>query len=289
MRKLAAVLLLLLAFPNLKAAEKPLVIMQGKLITIREFISWYKEVTSGLPPSKSSQDELETMKSLLKTFVERKMLLEEAKIEGIRVTLPQDTPESVRDDFIIDRLLEKKLSNIKVEECEIKKMYKTLYGSEKKKLVLFKSLKFYDLGEARKLLYKLKRMPRKRRRKAFIEYKKKKGEDFLDELNSRYFSQDELPDEFIPVFRARKGDIVGPVVTESGIFLFFIEDVKLKKPPPFKKVRKSIEKKLIIEKEEKELSTYMESLYKKYRPEINWELLCQYSTEIRKSPEGGAR
>ncbi len=275
------------------ALERPLAIVQGRIITTGEFESWCKEVMGDIPWPKEREERINTMRSLLKALVERKMMLFEAEEEGIKPPkLPGDAPKSVENDLIIAKLISKKLSGITVSDDEITKRYRKMYPRRKKsRLVLFSSIKFYDLGEARKALYKLRRLPKRRRIRAFNEYKKKKeeGELYLDELNHRYFSQDELPDEFTPVFRARKGEVVGPVVTDDGIFLLLIEDVKLKSPPPLAKVKENIRGIILSEKKEEAFMNFINELYKKYSPIINYKLLDQYSTLDRNSPEGGAR
>jgi len=219
----------------------------------------------------------------LDELVKKELLYQEALKKGF-----DKDPEYLRklEEFkkltLIGQLLEKEIeSKAKVTEQDVKDYYE----KHKADLSSVSQIRASHIlvkteAEAKKMLERLKKGEN------FAELAKKYSIDPGSAKNGGdlgYFSSGQMVPEFeAAAAKLKAGEMSEPVKTKFGYHIIKVTDKKMGKPVEFEKVKSVLLQRLTAEKQKEVFDTYVESLKKSYKVEINKEALSKLEGEEKK-------
>jgi peptidyl-prolyl cis-trans isomerase C len=221
----------------------------------------------------------------LNELIKKELLYQEAVKKGIdKDPEYQKKVEEFKKLTLIGQLLEKELeTKAKVTDQDVK----AYYEKHKAELASVSQIKASHIlvkteDEAKKIEAML------RKGGNFAELAKKDSIDTGSAKNGGdlgYFSPGQMVPEFEQAAaRLKPGEISEPIKTKFGYHIIKVTDKKMGKPVEFEKVKNVLQQRLSAEKQKEVFDTYVESLKKSYKVEINKEALSKLSSGVK--PEG---
>lgn len=226
-------------------------------------------------------------KNYLERMITKKLLLREAKKEGIEKEKEfQERLSELREQLLIEMLLKKKITtDFRIDDAELKKYYEAHKEEFKRPPEI----------NTRHILLKTEEEARQ------IQEKLMKGEDFV-ELAKKYsidpaakVTGGELgyhprgslvPEYEEEAFKLKKvGQISGIVKSRFGYHLIRLEGIKPPSYAKFDEVKELIRQRMIQEKQGEILQKYIEDLKKNAKIKINEDLLKDEKVEQKPAPE----
>lgn len=285
MRLLILFLCATLAFScGKKEDSRVLAEIDGEKITLSEFTRELDKIPLELKMFVLSQV---GKKNYLERMITKKLLLREAKKEGIEKEKEfQERLSELREQLLIEMLLKKKITtDFRIDDAELKKYYEAHKEEFKRPPEI----------NTRHILLKTEEEARQ------IQEKLMKGEDFV-ELAKKYsidpaakVTGGELgyhprgslvPEYEEEAFKLKKvGQISGIVKSRFGYHLIRLEGIKPPSYAKFDEVKELIRQRMIQEKQGEILQKYIEDLKKNAKIKINEDLLKDEKAEPKPAPE----
>lgn len=285
MRLLILFLCATLAFScGKKEDSRVLAEIDGEKITLSEFTRELDKIPLELKMFVLSQV---GKKNYLERMITKKLLLREAKKEGIEKEKEfQERLSELREQLLIEMLLKKKITtDFRIDDAELKKYYEAHKEEFKRPPEI----------NTRHILLKTEEEARQ------IQEKLMKGEDFV-ELAKKYsidpaakVTGGELgyhprgslvPEYEEEAFKLKKvGQISGIVKSRFGYHLIRLEGIKPPSYAKFDEVKELIRQRMIQEKQGEILQKYIEDLKKNAKIKINEDLLKDEKVEQKPAPE----
>lgn len=285
MRLLILFLCATLAFScGKKEDSRVLAEIDGEKITLSEFTRELDRIPLELKMFVLSQV---GKKNYLERMITKKLLLREAKKEGIEKEKEfQERLSELREQLLIEMLLKKKITtDFRIDDAELKKYYEAHKEEFKRPPEI----------NTRHILLKTEEEARQ------IQEKLMKGEDFV-ELAKKYsidpaakVTGGELgyhprgslvPEYEEEAFKLKKvGQISGIVKSRFGYHLIRLEGIKPPSYAQFDEVKELIRQRMIQEKQGEILQKYIEDLKKNAKIKINEDLLKDEKVEQKPAPE----
>lgn len=285
MRLLILFLCATLAFScGKKEDSRVLAEIDGEKITLSEFTRELDKIPLELKMFVLSQV---GKKNYLERMITKKLLLREAKKEGIEKEKEfQERLSELREQLLIEMLLKKKITtDFRIDDAELKKYYEAHKEEFKRPPEI----------NTRHILLKTEEEARQ------IQEKLMKGEDFV-ELAKKYsidpaakVTGGELgyhprgslvPEYEEEAFKLKKvGQISGIVKSRFGYHLIRLEGIKPPSYAQFDEVKELIRQRMIQEKQGEILQKYIEDLKKNAKIKINEDLLKDEKVEPKPAPE----
>lgn len=285
MRLLILFLCATLAFScGKKEDSRVLAEIDGEKITLSEFTRELDRIPLELKMFVLSQV---GKKNYLERMITKKLLLREAKKEGIEKEKEfQERLSELREQLLIEMLLKKKITtDFRIDDAELKKYYEAHKEEFKRPPEI----------NTRHILLKTEEEARQ------IQEKLMKGEDFV-ELAKKYsidpaakVTGGELgyhprgslvPEYEEEAFKLKKvGQISGIVKSRFGYHLIRLEGIKPPSYAQFDEVKELIRQRMIQEKQGEILQKYIEDLKKNAKIKINEDLLKDEKVEPKPAPE----
>jgi parvulin-like peptidyl-prolyl isomerase len=270
------------------------------VITVDEFDREFKELV--LDSGKEEKSEVpETLKrAYLDQMIERKLLAQEARRLGIRVSaeelnlavleMRKDYPGKSFDErlslqgvtleewrgrleekLLAERMMRKaRRAQGTIDEKEALQYYETHRSSfELKPKVRARQIVVADGEEALQILKRLK----KGENFAKLAAEKSMGPEKANGGDLGYFSQGERPAEFDQVFSMEAGQISEVIWSPYGYHIFKVEEKIEARQVPFEEAKAGILEDLERSKEEQEYQRWLKELKSKAKVEINKRLL----------------
>lgn len=227
--------------------------------------------------------------ALLDQFIEERLLLRAAKVEGIiedggdagklgaettaerALEEPGARPDTSVHD-VIRRLMDRILENVDVPEDDIRAYYEEHRSYYKAPEVVDISQILVETEEgANRILEELKKSPRKFEE---IAAARSIGPEASRGGHLGKFRRGELPSSFErEVFDLGKGRLSGVVKTDFGFHLFRVNEVAAPRELSLEEVRDSIVVELLRQRSDETLAAYVEELKKRYPVRIHLEQL----------------
>jgi peptidyl-prolyl cis-trans isomerase C len=219
----------------------------------------------------------------LNELVKKELLYQEALKEGLDKNADyQNKLEEFKKITLIGQLLEKQMeSKTKVTDQDVKDYYEkhkedfTPFSKIRVSLILVKTE-----DEANNILERLKKG------EDFAKVAKKSSIDSGSAKNGGdlgYLSKDQMTPELEAVaVRLKTGEISEPIKTQHGYEIIKVTDKKPGKVVEFDKVKNLILQHLSAEKQKEIFDSYIESLKKKYKIDINNEALAKFISKEEK-------
>lgn len=228
----------------------------------------------------------EGKEKFLQELVKKELLYQEALKKG----LDKDPEYSKKlEDYkkitLITQLLEKELeSKAKVTEQDAREYYE----KHKNELASVSQIKASHIlvkteDEAKKILEKL------RKGGDFATIAKQSSIDPGSAKNGGdlgYFSSGQMVPEFeAAALKLNPGEISEPVKTKFGYHIIKVTDKKMGKPLEYEKIKNALMQRITAEKQRDVFDSYIESLKKNYKVEINKDALAKLETSPAKKED----
>lgn len=265
-------------------------------ITVDQFNKEFKELITDLDKEKGSSGLRELKEAYLDQLIERKLLAQEARRSGLRVSADELSQAilEIKKDYpgegfgetlglkgmsleewkirLEEKLLAEKMVRShrpypgKIEEKEAREFYakhRLLFQLPRR--VRVRQIVVADGNEALQILKRLKKG------ESFEKLAKEKslGPEKVRGGDLGYFSQGEKPEEFDPVFSMKVGAISEVIKSPYGYHLFKLEEKLEPRELSFEEAKKSIFERLEREKEEEEYQKWLKELKEKAGVKIN--------------------
>jgi EpsD family peptidyl-prolyl cis-trans isomerase len=215
----------------------------------------------------------------LNELVKKELLYQEALKKGLdKNTEYLKKVEDFKKITLIGQLLEKEIeSKAKVTDQDVKDYYEkhkedfAPVSQIRMSLILLKTEE-----EAKKILERLNKG------EDFAKVAKKSSVDLNSAKNGGdlgYLSRGQMTSELEAVaVRLKTGEVSEPIKTQSGYQIIKVTDKKLGKVVEFERVRNFISQQLSAEKQKEVFDSYIESLKKSYKVDINKEAISKLSS-----------
>ncbi len=276
-------MLIFVSHSQAEIVERVVARINDKIITLSELEGAYQELKGALP----ERERMPSKRELLERMIENRLLLQEAKREGIKVSQGevQENIERVKAGFLSEKAFELALERegIKIEDLEKRYeeelMIKKLIDREVKPEVEVTKREIRDYYEKNKGRFREKERVRMRHilfedySQSLEAWKKiKSGVDFKKVAKGGHlgsFKRGQLDREIEEVtFSLKEGEISSIIKTESGYHIIKLEkkeEARLKKLSEVKEVIRNI---LSSQKMEKKIKEYLKKLKAKQEIEI---------------------
>jgi len=215
----------------------------------------------------------------LNELVKKELLYQEALKKGLdKNTEYLKKVEDFKKITLIGQLLEKEIeSKAKVTDQDVKDYYEkhkedfAPVSQIRMSLILLKTEE-----EAKKILERLNKG------EDFAKVAKKSSVDLNSAKNGGdlgYLSRGQMTSELEAVaVRLKTGEVSEPIKTQSGYQIIKVTDKKLGKVVEFERVRNFISQQLSAEKQKEVFDSYIESLKKSYKVDVNKEAISKLSS-----------
>lgn len=215
----------------------------------------------------------------LNELVKKELLYQEALKKGLdKNTEYLKKVEDFKKITLIGQLLEKEIeSKAKVADQDVKDYYEkhkedfAPVSQIRMSLILVKTEE-----EAKKILERLNKG------EDFAKVAKKSSVDLNSAKNGGdlgYLSRGQMTSELEAVaVRLKTGEVSEPIKTQSGYQIIKVTDKKLGKVVEFERVRNFISQQLSAEKQKEVFDSYIESLKKSYKVDVNKEAISKLSS-----------
>jgi len=215
----------------------------------------------------------------LNELVKKELLYQEALKKGLdKNTEYLKKVEDFKKITLIGQLLEKEIeSKAKVTDQDVKDYYEkhkenfAPVSQIRMSLILLKTEE-----EAKKILERLNKG------EDFAKVAKKSSVDLNSAKNGGdlgYLSRGQMTSELEAVaVRLKTGEVSEPIKTQSGYQIIKVTDKKLGKVVEFERVKNFISQQLSAEKQKEVFDSYIESLKKSYKVDINKEAISKLSS-----------
>lgn len=207
-------------------------------------------------------------KRVVEQAVERKLLIKQAKSEGIQNSSEfKSALEDAKEDLTLEVWMRQQMNNTKVSEGDVR----GFYDQNKEKFVQPESVRARHIlvdseKEAKDIIAELGKAGAKASDK-FSELAKSKSKDpgAQNGGDLGYFSKEQMVPEFATAaFGLNKGSYTKtPVKTQFGYHVIFSDDKKAQSVLPFEDVKQTIEQNLKIQKFRDSVSTTAKKLREK--------------------------
>lgn len=276
-------ILLFTGYSQAEIVERVVARINDEIITLTELEEAYQQLKSALPEG----ERLPSRRELLERMVENKLLLQETKREGIKVSEGevQENIERVKSTFLSEKAFEMALENegIKIEDLKERYkeelMIKKLIDKEVKPEVEVTKKEIRDYYEKNKSRFREEEKV-KIRHILFENYaqaeevlkKVKSGIDFAEAAKGAYlgsFKRGQLDRKIEEVaFNLKEGEISQIIKTESGYHIIKLEKKEEARVKELSEVKEVIRNFLSSQKMEKRIEEYLEELKAKQEIEI---------------------
>lgn len=275
--------LLFTTYSQAEIVERVVARINNEIITLTELEEAYQQLKSALPEG----ERLPSRRELLERMVENRLLLQEAKREGIKVSEGevQENIERVKSTFLSEKAFEMALENEGIKIEDLKKRYeeelmiKKLIDREVKPEVEVTKKEIRDYYEKNKSRFREEEKV-KIRHILFENYaqaeevskKVKSGIDFEEVAKGAYlgsFERGQLDRRIEEVaFNLKEGEISQIIKTESGYHIIKLEKKEEARVKELSEVKEVIRNFLSSQKMEKRIEEYLEELKAKQEIEI---------------------
>lgn len=265
-------------------------------ITVDEFNREFKELVNHQSRGESRSELRELKEAYLDQMIERKILAQEARRLGIRVSAEELSQAilEIKKDYpgegfgeklsltgmdleewkipLEEKLLAEKMVRSsqqyegKIEEKTAREFYEThRFLFELPQKVRARQIVVTDGSEAIQILKRLKKGENFEK----LAKEKSLGPEKVQGGDLGYFGQGERPSEFDHVFSLEVGAISEVIQSPYGYHIFKLEEKKESREIPFEEAKKSILKRLEREKKEGEYQRWFKSLKEKTKVKVN--------------------
>ncbi len=275
--------LLFTTYSQAEIVERVVARINNEIITLTELEEAYQQLKSALPEG----ERMPSKRELLERMVENKLLLQETKREGIKVSEGevQENIERVKSTFLSEKAFEMVLENEGIKIEDLKKRYeeelmiKKLIDREVKPEVEVTKKEIRDYYEKNKGRFREEERV-EIRHVLFEDYsqgievwkKIKSGIDFEEVAKGAYpgsFKRGQLDRRIEEVaFNLKEGEISQIIKTESGYHIIKLEKKEEARVKELSEVKEVIRNFLSSQKMEKRIEEYLEELKAKQEIEI---------------------
>lgn len=217
----------------------------------------------------------EEKKKALNQYIDKKLIIESAKKEGIENSKEfKEGLEKIRDELAFDAWMKREFETVKVSDADAK----SYFESNKNRFIQPAMLKARHIlvkseEEAKALLKKLSVVPKASRESEFSKVANASTQDPSGKQNGGdlgWFDKGSMVPEFASAAAAmKKGDISkSPVKTQFGWHIIYLSDKKEAKTTSFNEVKEKLKQSLKMEKLKEKIAAKSKELRSKTKVEI---------------------
>jgi len=239
------------------ASAQTLVTVNGVKISQKDVDTELMNATQGRFNQVPADKQAEFRKQVLKQLITKELIFADAKKKGVLKSKEfkeqfAKIKKRIEKDLAIQVWQKQELDKIKISDKELRNYYNKNKGEfEEKESVHARHILVKTLDEANSIIGELKSLKGEKLKAKFIELAKSKstGPSGPKGGDLGYFARGQMVPAFNDkVFSMSVGDISGPVKTQFGYHVIYLEDKKAKKTRSFDEVKSFIEQRLKLEK-----------------------------------------
>ncbi|MBU4310489.1 peptidyl-prolyl cis-trans isomerase [bacterium] len=277
-------MLVFVSYSQAEIVERVVARLNDEIITLTELEKAYRELKSALPEGEKMPSE----RNLLERMIENRLLLQEAKREGIRVSQGEvhENIERMKSTFLSEKAFEMALEQEGMKIEDLKKRYeeelmiKKLIDREVKPEIEVSKKEIREYYEKNKKRFKEEEKVKIRHIffKDYFQAEKalkriKSGTNFEEVAKGGYlgsFKRGQLDRKIEEVaFNLKEGEISSIVKTESGCHIIKLEKKEEARVKELSEAKEVIRNILSSQRMEQKIEEYLEELKAKQEIEIS--------------------